>query len=301
MSRPADLVSKLMKAKLILIALLSPALLSFSPTTGQETKPPSASQTGGGGRAAEPTFRVVRSASGTKVVEQGGRYAIEDPRTVFYAPNDKQIVVYFTWEGPAGPHHFEGLWKNPDGKVAMTSDFDYQPDQSRFGGYFKMLLGDTPATGVWTLEARIDGETAGAHNFQITIAPRPVNASTTISRRLLSPPEIYNKAAVASVLIENINAKGARRNVGTGFFIAPDRLVTAFQVIDGAAKVRVVNSQGNFIEVTEIGLESPPGLGDPENFTRQCRPPRTRPSQIVGGWRSLLLSRRACGRQSSVG
>jgi S1-C subfamily serine protease len=243
---------KLMKAKLILLALISPALLSYSTTTGQEKPPANASQTGGGARAAEPTFRVVRTVSGTKVLEQGGRYAVEDPRTVFYAPADKQIIVYFTWEGPAGPHHFEGLWKNPDGKVAMTSDFDYKPDQPRFGGYFKMLLGDAPATGVWTLEARIDGETAGTHTFQITIAPRPDNASTTISRRLLSPPEIYNRAAAASVLIENINQKAARRNIGTGFFIGRGRLLTAFQVIDGAAKVRVVNPQGNFIDVKEI-------------------------------------------------
>jgi S1-C subfamily serine protease len=239
--------------KLILVALFSPALLVYLSAAGQETKPPaSASQTGGGARAAEPTFRVVRSVSGTKVQEQGGRYAVEDPRTVFYAPADKQIVVYFTWEGPAGPHHFEGLWKNPDGKVAMTSDFNYTPDQPRFGGYFKMLLGDTPATGVWTLEARIDGETSGTHNFQITMAPRPDNATPTVTRRLLSASEIYNRAAAASVLIENINQKAARRIVGTGFFVAPGRLVTAFQVIDNAAKLRVVNAQGNFVEVTDV-------------------------------------------------
>lgn len=220
----------------------------------QQPKPsPTTPQTsGGGGRAAEPTFRVVRSVSGSKVLEQGDRYAVEDPRTVFYAPADKQVIVYFTWEGPAAAHHFEGLWKTPNGKVAMTSDFDYQPDQPRFGGYFKMLLGDTPATGVWTLEARIDGETAGSHTFQISMAPRPDNIVTTPARRLLSPPDIYNRAATASVLIENINSKGARRSVGSGFFIAPNRLVTAFQVVDGAAKVRVVTPQGNFFEVTEV-------------------------------------------------
>lgn len=243
-----------MNVKRILIALIVTFLVSDRPIHAQQQTPPATSSqtTGGGGRPIEATFRAVRSVSGSKVVDQGGRYAVEDPRTVFYAPADKQVIVYFTWEGPAGAHHFEGLWKNPDGKVAMTSDFDYKPDQPRFGGYFKMLLGDTPATGVWTLEARIDGESAGSHTFQITMAPRPENVITTPVRRLLSSPEIYNRAAAASVLIENINAKGARRNVGTGFFIAPGRLVTAFQVIDGAAKVRVVNAQGNFIEVSEV-------------------------------------------------
>ncbi|MGH9904851.1 MAG: S1 family peptidase, partial [Pyrinomonadaceae bacterium] len=46
--------------------------------------------------------------------------------------------------------------------------------------------------------------------------------------------------------------KAARRNVGTGFFIGPGRLLTAFQVIDDAAKVRIVGPQGRLIEVTEV-------------------------------------------------
>src|SRR6266550_1577203 len=238
---------KLMNLKFIFIALV---LVSVQSIEAEQQKPPAnTSQTsGGGGKAAEPTFRSVRSVSGSKVLDQGGRYTVEDPRTVFYAPADKQVVVYFTWEGPAGAHHFEGLWKNPDGKVVMTSDFDYKPEQRRFGGYFKMLLGDTPATGVWTVEARIDGETAGTHNFQITMAPRPDNVMTTAARRLMSPADIYNRAAAASVPIENINRKGVRRNVGTGFFIGPGRLLTAFQVIDDAARVRVVGPQGPLVE-----------------------------------------------------
>ncbi len=239
-----------MKTFLILIALIT---FTGLPASAQEQKPTNTPQaSAGGGRAVEPTFRIVRAVSGTKILDQAGRYAVEDPRTVFYAPEDKQIVVYFTWEGPTGAHHFEGLWKNPAGKIAMTSEFDYQPDQPRFGGYFKMLLGDAPATGIWTLEARINGETAGAHSFQILIAPRPESATATPARRLLSPAEIYNRTAAASVLIENFNQKAARRNVGTGFFIGPDRLLTAFQVIDDAAKVRVVGPAGHLLEVTEV-------------------------------------------------
>src|SRR5258705_1631249 len=242
-----------MKTNRTLIAIIA-LVLSYWPTSAQEQKPShTPPQTlGGGGRAADPTFRVVGSVSGTKILEQGGRLTVEDPRTVFYAPADKEIIVYFTWEGPTGPHHFEGLWKNPAGKISMTSDFDYKSDQPRFGGYFKMLPGDAPATGVWTLEARIDGETAGSHNFQITIAPRPENVTATPARRFQNPSEIYNRAAAASVLIENINRKGARRNVGTGFFIGPGRLVTAFQVIDDTTKLRIVGPQGRIIEATEV-------------------------------------------------
>ena len=241
-----------MNTRRLLLALVAPALF-FVPVSGQTQKPaPTPPQASGGGSvAAEPTYRVIRSVSGTKVLEQGGRVIVEDPRSVFYAPDDKQIIVHFTWEGATGPHHFEGLWKKPDGRVVMTSEFDYKPEQPRFSGYFKMFLGDTPATGVWTLEARIDGETAGSHTFQLTIAARPETVNTAPVRRVLTQSEIYNRATAASLLIENINQKGARRNVGTGFFVAPGRLLTAFQVIDGAAKVRVVSPQGR-IEITEV-------------------------------------------------
>jgi S1-C subfamily serine protease len=230
-------------APLILLAVV----LSLAATQDPNQKPSG----GGGAAAAEPSFRVVRSVSGSKLLEQGGPRGIADPRTVFYAAADKEIIVYFTWEGPPGSHHFEGLWKNPSGKVAMTSEFDYQPPQTRFGAYFKMLLGDSPVTGVWTLEARIDGETAGSHTFQITSTPRPEGLESSI-RRMLNPSDIYNRASAASVLIENINAKGMRRNVGTGFFIAPGKVLTAFQVIDDASKVRVVSPGGKTIEVSEV-------------------------------------------------
>jgi S1-C subfamily serine protease len=240
-----------MKIKILSLVILLSVVWCVK---AQDPKPtPVPPQAGGGGAAmTESTFRLVRSVAGTKIVQDSGRLVIEDPRTVFYAPADKEIIVYFTWEGPPGQHHFEGMWKNPQSRVTMTSEFDYTSAERRFGGYFKMLPGEAPAAGLWTLEARIDGETAGSHQFEIVVAPRPENVGNAKARRALGPSEIYNRAAAASVLIENINAKGARRNIGTGFFIGPGRLLTAFQVIDAAAKVRVSGPQGRMIEVTDV-------------------------------------------------
>jgi hypothetical protein len=234
-----------------LSALVLLAFVSLNLHAQEPTKPPQAAG-GGGGVASESTFRVVRTVSGTKLLEQGGPKGVQDPRTTFYAPADKEVIVYFTWEGPAGQHHFEGLWKNPSGKVAMTSEFDFAPPQPRFGAFFKMLIGESPQTGIWSLEARIDGESAGSHTFQISTDAVPDSVKNAPVRRVLTPAEIYNRAAAASVMIENIDLKGARRNIGTGFFIGPDRILTAFQVIDNAAKVRVVGPQGNRVEVTEV-------------------------------------------------
>src|SRR6185369_824236 len=240
-----------MKTKIFSLVILLSVVWCVN---AQDPKPtPVPPQAAGGGAAMiEPTFRLVRSVAGTKIVQDSGRLVIEDPRTVFYAPADKDIIVYFTWEGPPGQHHFEGMWKSPSSRVMMTSEFDYKSADTRFGGYFKMSPGEAPTPGLWTLEARIDGETAGSHQFEIVVAPRPENVGNAKTRRALGPSEIYNRAAAASVLIENINAKGARRNIGTGFFIGPGRLLTAFQVIDAAAKVRVAGPQGRMIEVTDV-------------------------------------------------
>src|SRR5213082_443564 len=71
-------------------------------------------QKAGGAFSGTPSFRVVRSVSGTRGSQQGGLYVIEDPRSTFYVPADKQVIVYFDWEGPRGKHHFEGVWKNPE-------------------------------------------------------------------------------------------------------------------------------------------------------------------------------------------
>ncbi len=238
--------------KPILRAPLLLLLLCLPIANAQDQKPqvPVSQPLSGGGQSLESRFRLVRSVSGSKVVDNGGRLSIEDARSVFYVPGDKEVDVYFTWEGPAGLHHFEGVWKKPDGKVTMISDFDYQADQKRFGGYFRMLLGDTPALGVWALDARIDGETAGTHNFQIVGATRP--DTPLPARRILIPSEIYKRAAAASVFIENLNQLGERRSTGSGFFLGPDRLVTAFQVVDGASKVRIVTPDGRRVGASEV-------------------------------------------------
>ncbi len=229
------------------LALLIPAIAN-----GQETKPqPTPTQpSAGGAQATESRFRLIRAVSGSRIIEDGGRHTVDDPRTVFYLPADKQVAVYFTWEGPAGPHHFEGTWKNPSGKIVLVSDFDYKSEQPRFGGYFIMLLDEKTPTGIWALEARIDGETAGTHNFQVAAATRPDNPIPV--SRVLQPSDIYRRASAASVFIENINQLGERRSVGSGFFIGPDRLLTAFQVIDGASKVRIVTPAGQRLEAQEV-------------------------------------------------
>ena len=207
-----------------------------------------------GTRPSDAKFRFIKSVSGTKTLQEGASPVIEDPRTDFYVPHenqgDKQVLVYFTWEGPLGRHHFEGLWKNPEGKVMVVSEFSYTTERRRFGGYFTMLLTETITTGIWAVEARIDGESAGTHNFQIIAAPRP--DTVPHGRRPLTRAEIYQHAQAATVSIENLNSKGERQRLGAGFLIERGQVLTAFDVLDGASQIRIITADGKRVETSEV-------------------------------------------------
>jgi S1-C subfamily serine protease len=160
------------------------------------------------------------------------------------------VTVYFEWDGPVGRHQFEALWKNPEGKVVAISEFKYEATQKRFGGYWTLLLSESLPTGVWTLEARVDGEVTGVHTFQVVSAPRPAEAAPT--RRVLSPAEIYQRALAASVSIEKLSLTGDRFGIGSGFFAGDGLVLTAFQVIDGASRLRIRFPDSRPIETNQV-------------------------------------------------
>lgn len=172
--------------------------------------------------------------SGSRGKQKEGRYILEDPRTVIHIPHDRQVIVYFEWQGPVGKHRFEGFWKNPEGKVAVISDFEYEAKQPHFAGYWTLLLSESTPTGLWTLEARIDGEYAGSHIFQIipNSEPPPIPDPQP---QPLAPAEIYERLKAATLFIERFDADGNRVSTDSGFYIGESEVVTAFQVSAGVA------------------------------------------------------------------
>ena len=205
---------------------------------------------GGGVQASGPAFHVVRSISGTKGSVQGSRFIMEDPRTIFYLPQDKQVIVYFEWEGPLGPHKFEGYWKNPDGKISAISDFSFEAKDKRFGGYWTLSLSETMQTGLWTLEARVDGEITGTHAFQILSREKPAEAAP--APRELSSAEIYKLAGSATLSIDRLDNHGQRFGRGSGFFLGENVAATAFQNIDGASALRITLADGRRAESNTV-------------------------------------------------
>ncbi len=204
----------------------------------------------GGVQAGGSRFRLARSVSGSKGTPQGGRFAMEDPRSVFYIPDDHQVIIYMEWEGPSGKHHLEGFWRNPAGKISVMSDFDYEAKENKFGAYWTLALSESMDTGSWSLEAHIDGELAGSHAFQILAGTRP--AGSVPARKLLAPSEIYERALKSTVTIERFDRSGQKFGDASGFLFEPGWILTSFECIDGAAKLRVTQSDGSRFETQQV-------------------------------------------------
>jgi hypothetical protein len=184
-----------------------------------------------------------------------GQYFIEDPRSVFYVPADREIVVYFEWQGPAGTHHLQALWKSPENKTTSLSELDYPTKENRFGAYWKLVLTDDSPTGIWSMEARVDGELAGVQTFEIvrgTAAPSALKTAIPPP----TPAEIYAGAKAASVFVEALDARGTSLSRGSGFFIGEGAVLTAFQNIEGASKIRMTLADGGQAETDVVAAWS---------------------------------------------
>ena len=193
-----------------------------------------------------PQFRVIRSQCGAKGHEVGNDFVVDDPRNVFTVPLDKQVVAFFEWEGPTGLHHFQGTWRSPDGKAISVSNFQYEARESHFRGYWTLTLPENPPAGLWALEATIDGQGAGAQTFRIEID------SSALPPGPLTRAEIYQLATPAMVFVESIDQDGQLINRGTGFFLSPDTIATAFQIIDGASTLQVILTNGSRLRVDRL-------------------------------------------------
>ena len=177
-----------------------------------------------------------------------------DPRTMFYVPDDKQVIVYFEWDAAIGAHHCEGTLRGPNGQLAVMSSFDYPATQTKFGGFWTFPLTENTPAGVWTFESHVDGESAGSLSFEIVSAKKPAAIGNEET-----PPtaaQIYARAQAAAVLIEKLDAKGQSFGSGSGFFLSDNLLITSFRVIDAAHSLRLTLPDGSRRQSTEIAASN---------------------------------------------
>jgi hypothetical protein len=223
-----------------LLGLVSAFCLSLAgPDAGAQPSGPAAA-----------TFRVVRSVSGSRGVVEGARFVVTDPRTVFTVPGDGQIIVYFEWQGPPGKHRMEGVWRDPAGKAATITNFDYEARAPQFGAYWTLTLPERVEAGSWSLDAHIDGSAAGVHRFEIVVSSRA--APPAVTRAPTTPADAYDRMRAATVLVEKLDDRGEVRAVASGVIAQAGRVLTAFSALDGAVGVRITSSRGETTDVQEM-------------------------------------------------
>jgi hypothetical protein len=198
------------------------------------------------GQAQQGSFRVVRAESGSKEEVRGGDFVISDPRTEFKFPDDKQVIVLFEWSGPVGLHRFQGTWRSPDGQVFSVSDYQEEVKVSPFQSHWTLTLPESPVFGMWELEAQIDGQRSGAYSFRILSKAKEV----PVNHDLMGA--IYLKISDAMVFIESLDKDGVRLNRGSGFFIGPNLVLTAFENIEGASALQIEVPGGERKKLVEV-------------------------------------------------
>jgi hypothetical protein len=205
----------------------------------------------GTAQAPVSSLRVVSSASGSTGEVREGRYVILDPRTTFRVPGDTKVVVSFQWIGTPGKHHFQGIWRGP-GDVSSSSGFDYVAATREFGAYWQLVLSADVPRGAWKLDALVDGQPAGTHNFEIVAGDGSATAVTPSKPIPLTRQELYARALGATVTVDAIDETGHTIHSGAGGLIDAQTAVTSFNSINGAARLRVRPAQGAAVEVTDI-------------------------------------------------
>jgi hypothetical protein len=207
-------------------------------------------QQAGGVAPSGPPVQLVRALVGAKGEARNGTFFMTEPRSVFYAPEDKEVIVYFEWESPKGVHHCEGSVHRPGGEFATMSSFDYVATQPRFAGFWKVPLSQSTPPGGWTFQSRVDGQSAGEVSFQVVVAVKPAD----LAKELLppTPAKVYSQTTSASVDVEKLDSQGHLLRHSSGFFLKDGIVVTSFRSIDGATALRLRFPSGKELSAPSI-------------------------------------------------
>jgi len=211
---------------------------------------PLLAQQAGGVAASAPQVHLVRGVVGAKGEQRNGSFVMTEPRSTFYVPDDREVVVYFVWEGVVGKHHCEGTVRGPNGQFANMSSFDYNASQPRFAGYWKVPLSDGTSPGTWVFETHVDGEPAGQLTFQVVPGAKPANLP--IAPTLPTTAEIYKLALSASVGVDALDPTGKLLKHGSGVFFKQGFIATSFRVVEGASALRLRFSDGKELRVNQL-------------------------------------------------
>src|SRR6266511_3191747 len=163
---------------------------------------------------APPALTVLRIASGPHGEVRNGDFVLDEERTQFDPSKDKQVLVFFQWQGQPGVHRMTAQWKSPDGASSTTSPVQYEARDRRFGAFWPLMLSPASAAGTWSIEATVDGQPGGR--------------------------------------FERATAKGGRLDPAAAFAAGRGRLFTAVAAVDGADTITAVLPDGRRQAITAM-------------------------------------------------
>jgi hypothetical protein len=185
------------------------------------------------GTNASSAPRLVRAASGPSGKTIGDRFVFNEERRRFVIPNDKSMVVFMEWEGTPGEQKITGVWKRPDGQTAfLSSDIEMESEGTRFNAYWTFYLSVGMESGVWQLEATINGAPAGSYPFEV-VAPAPVETvvEAKVAPKLPTLEDLYEQRK-SLVWVHRLDELGHRLETMSGFVLSEGVVATSFQAID---------------------------------------------------------------------
>jgi hypothetical protein len=195
-----------------------------------------------------PPLTVLRIAAGPRGEVRNGDFVLDEERTQFDPARDKQVVVFFQWQGQPGVHRMTAQWKSPDGASSTTSPVQYESKDRRFGAFWPLLLSETSAAGTWTIEATVDGQPGGRFTFDVVAGSG--SGPAPAAKRLLSQADLFSRASAGFVLLERATAKGDRLDPAAGFAAGRGRVFTSVAAVDGADTITAVLPDGKRQPIT---------------------------------------------------
>jgi len=200
------------------------------------------------GAVAQAPLHVLKIAAGPTGAESNGTFSLTEERAVFSRVNDREVIVFFQWDGVPGAHKLVAQWRSPDGGLTSSSAIDYVAKDRRFGAYWRLSLSPTVPLGTWSIEATVDGQPGGRLTFDI----RDEKVAAVVVKRPLTQAELYERLNRAFVVIERSNAAGRLLDPAGGFVTGSTHIYTSLAAIDAADRIAAVAADGSRRDVKSV-------------------------------------------------
>ena len=199
--------------------------------------------------AQTPPLHVLKIAAGPSGAENNGNFVLTEERLKFSRTADREVIVFFHWDGVPGSHKLEARWRSPDGGFTSNSTIDYTAAERRFGAYWRIAITPTMQLGTWNIEATVDGQPGGRLSFEVIDAAAEKG---TTPRRPMTQQELFEVLRRSYVVLNRILPDGRELEPVGGVVSAGGQILTGVRGLDGAGPVTAVLPDGRLQAVSSV-------------------------------------------------